>query len=118
MDSHRQGAIASVVNRLDKTRDGLLSGTRGCSFECQSIMYGALTLQMQSNALLAPIPIAPYPNLNYKTLVQEVLSFTPPQWYGSKGRQAHKCPHCCFESLIGALNDTIDGLGLDHLVRE
>ncbi|KAL3440911.1 hypothetical protein BJX65DRAFT_316080 [Aspergillus insuetus] len=79
MNSHRQGAIPSVVNRLDKTRDEFMGGTQGCSLECRSIMYGALTLQMRSNALLAPTPIAPFPNSNYKTLVQKVLSFTPPQ---------------------------------------
>ncbi|KAL2803057.1 hypothetical protein BJX63DRAFT_440444 [Aspergillus granulosus] len=119
MNTRRQGAIADVVVRLDKIRDGFLSGRQGCSFECKSIMYGALTMQMQSNALLSPKPTPPFPNLNYKTLVQGVLSFTSPLWCSSKSRHAknHNCYHSSFKSLIGGLNDTIKGLDLGSLIH-
>ncbi|KAL4912351.1 hypothetical protein BDW62DRAFT_216437 [Aspergillus aurantiobrunneus] len=120
MDDRRQGAIAGLVLRLHETRDELLSGSRGCTFECSSIMYGALTKQMQSNALLWPEPAVPFPNLNYSILVQRVLSFTSPEWYGPSyhySRYQHSCLHSSFKSLFGGLNHTIEGLSLDSLVH-
>lgn len=75
MSDHRQSAIECLVRLLHETRDDLLSGRRGCGFECSSIMYGALSKQMQSDALLSPRPAAPYPSLTYISLVQRVSSF-------------------------------------------
>lgn len=120
MDDRRQGAIAGLVLRLHETREELLSSSRGCSFECSSIMYGALTKQMQSSALLWPEPEVPFPNLNYSILVQRVLSFTSPEWYGPSYQYSgyqHSCLHSSFKSLFGGLNHTIEGLGLDSLVH-
>lgn len=121
MNDRRQKAIGGLIIRLHEERDTLLSGSRGCGFQCSSIMYGALTKQMQSNALLSPRLAAPFPNLNYKILVQKVLSFISPGWYGPsshKARYQHSCLHSSFESLFGGLNDTIRGLGLESLIYE
>ncbi|KAL4933590.1 uncharacterized protein BDV17DRAFT_252356 [Aspergillus undulatus] len=79
IDDRRQEAIADLFSRLDETRDSLLRGSRDCSFECISIMYGALSIQMESNALLSSRTAPPFPGLNYKGLVQKVLSFTSPK---------------------------------------
>ncbi|KAL6230203.1 hypothetical protein BDW75DRAFT_234590 [Aspergillus navahoensis] len=121
MDDCRQGAIAGILLLLHEIREELLSGSRGCGFECSSIMYGALTKQLQQNALLWPRPEAPFPNLNYKSLVQRVLSFISPEWYGPSWRgatyQQHDCPDSSFESIIGELKDTIEGLDLDSLIH-
>jgi hypothetical protein len=46
MNDQRQGAIAGLVLQLHETRDKLQSGSKGCGFECSSIMYGALAMQM------------------------------------------------------------------------
>ncbi|PKY04456.1 hypothetical protein P168DRAFT_297303 [Aspergillus campestris IBT 28561] len=90
MDDRRQGAITDLVLRLHETREKFLSGSRGCGYECSSIMYGTLTKQMQSNALLWPRPEVPFLDLNYISLVQRVLSFKSPGWYdGSYGDYQH-----------------------------
>ncbi|KAL4973097.1 hypothetical protein BDW66DRAFT_109210 [Aspergillus desertorum] len=52
MNDQRQGEIAGLFLQLDETRHQLQSGSKGCGFECSSIMYGALTKQMLLNALL------------------------------------------------------------------
>jgi hypothetical protein len=75
MNDHRQSAIEGLFRLLHETRDDLLSGRRGCGYECSSIMYGVLSKQMQSDALLSPRSAAPYPSLSYKSLVQRVSSF-------------------------------------------
>lgn len=120
MNDHRQSAIEGLFRLLHETRDELVSGRRGCGYECSSIMYGALSKQMQSDALLSPRPAAPYPGLTYKSLVQRVSSFKSPEWYGSSSRYAryqHKCPASSFGMLFGELKDIIEGLDLEDLIH-
>ncbi|KAJ9217576.1 hypothetical protein DTO166G4_758 [Paecilomyces variotii] len=117
IDSDRQKAINNLFTLLQEKREALLSGSEGCGFECSSIMYGALTKQMQSNGLLSPAPEAPFLGLNYKELVRKVLSFKSPPWYTPDSNYSsyrrpslHSCPHSTFQSLFGVLNDTLGGL--------
>jgi hypothetical protein len=120
MNEHRQSAIEGLFRLLHETRDELLSGRRGCGYECSSIMYGALSKQMQSDALLSPRPAAPYPSLTYKSLVQRVSSFKSPQWCGPSSHYAryqHRCPASSFETLFGELKDIIEGLDLEDLIH-
>ncbi|KAF4256283.1 hypothetical protein KXV25_003434 [Aspergillus fumigatus] len=72
MNDRREEAINNLIQVLHDTREALLSGTRGCGFECSSIMYGALSKEMRSNDLLPSRPAAPFANLNYASLVQKV----------------------------------------------
>ncbi|RAL16792.1 BTB/POZ domain-containing protein [Aspergillus homomorphus CBS 101889] len=119
MNDKRQGAIAGLIARLDETRDGLQDGSKGCGFECSSIMYGALTKEMYLNNLLSLRPVAPFPDLSYRSLVQKVSSFRSPAWYSHKSYNPsyrHDCVDSTFELLIGVLEDTIEGLDLKDSV--
>ncbi|OJJ47790.1 hypothetical protein ASPZODRAFT_158678 [Penicilliopsis zonata CBS 506.65] len=60
INSRREARIASILFSLEDLRHDFLQGHRGCSFECSSIMLGALTKHMHSNALLSPEPVAPF----------------------------------------------------------
>ncbi|KAE8131641.1 hypothetical protein BDV38DRAFT_288513 [Aspergillus pseudotamarii] len=119
MNKFREEAINNLVTLLYDRREALLSGTRGCCFECSSIMYGALTKEMRSVDLLLPRPKAPFPGLNHKALVQKIQSFTVPQWtLPSSGYRTycHSCANSSFETLLGTLNDLIQGLDLHSLI--
>ncbi|KAJ5462470.1 hypothetical protein N7530_010675 [Penicillium desertorum] len=61
MNKTREGAFNKLILRLRRTREAFLSGKCGCGFECRSIMYGALTMQMQSSHLLSRILRLPFP---------------------------------------------------------
>lgn len=74
MNERRQEAINNLIHLIHGTREVLLSGNRGCGFECSSIMYGALTKEMQSSGLLSSRPAAPFPDLNYKYSVPHAKS--------------------------------------------
>ncbi|KAL3434217.1 hypothetical protein BDV09DRAFT_204892 [Aspergillus tetrazonus] len=118
MDNRREEAIANLVHQLHVTLDELRSASKGCGYECSSIMYGALAKQMHLNALLSPRPAAPFLGLRYRILVQRVTSFKSPEWYGprpSSSRNQHRCIHSSFTSLFGVLEDTIEGFGLNRL---
>lgn len=112
MNKGRQAAVGELFYYLDKLSEKLLSRRRGCSFECSSIMYGALQMQMQSICLLSSKPECPYLGLSYRDTVEKVIRFRSPSWawHGENG------PHTCFDSimrtLIGDLRVRIKGLEL------
>ncbi|KAE8306926.1 hypothetical protein BDV41DRAFT_569477 [Aspergillus transmontanensis] len=68
MNMRRYDAITLILSSLAKLRDAFLDGSRGCTFECSSLMFGVLTKQMHSNGLFYPQPEAPFIGLNYKGL--------------------------------------------------
>ncbi|PGH10466.1 hypothetical protein AJ80_07509 [Polytolypa hystricis UAMH7299] len=115
MNYRRHEAINNIVLLLHEKCESLLSGRRGCCFECGSIMYGALAKQMQSNALLSPKPVAPFMSLNYEQLVQKVLSFESPQW-SCYTHNYRDCLDSSFPSLLGELNHSIEGFDLHFLM--
>jgi hypothetical protein len=118
MNDKRQEAIAGLAVQLDKTRDELQSGSKGCGFECSSIMYGALTKEMHSNTLFSRRLAAPFPYLSYRSLVQKMLSFKSPEWYGPyRSKYHHTCDYSTFTLLFGVLKDTIEGHGLDNSIQ-
>ncbi|KAE8137765.1 hypothetical protein BDV38DRAFT_271073 [Aspergillus pseudotamarii] len=116
VNSHRTNAILTIISTLNKLRDDLLNGIHGCSFECSSIMLGALTKHMHANALLSPEPRYPYKGLNYNGLLETVRNFKSPllytiQGYSGYGNQ-HKCRASSFSSLIIIQEDTVQALSL------
>lgn len=120
MNDKRQGAIAGLIFQLEETRDELQNGSKGCGFECSSIMYGALTKEMHLNALLSLRPVAPFPDLNYRSLVQKVLSFRSPVWYGQFSYYSsyqHNCQYSTFKLLFDVLEDTIEGHDLKDSIK-
>ncbi|KAJ5882820.1 uncharacterized protein N7473_011082 [Penicillium subrubescens] len=121
----REKAIHNLILLLDETRDAFLLGTRGCRFECRSIMYGALTMQMQSNNLLSPEKKGPFPNLNYRSLVQGVKAFKSPEWYDSSSRYSsygsshvQRCAEASFASIFGGLEESLEGLELSRFTNQ
>ncbi|CRL30300.1 BTB/POZ [Penicillium camemberti] len=115
----RENAIHNLVITLHEIRGTFLDGTRGCCLECRSFMYGSLSMHMQSSNLLSPKPKVPFLNLNYNDLVQTVLAFKSPRWYGSntsyssyRSSSFHDCPDASFTSLFAILKDPLEGLDL------
>ncbi|KUM59959.1 hypothetical protein ACN42_g7184 [Penicillium freii] len=122
MNKSREEAINNLVHLLHATLEAFLSRSQGCSFECSSIMYGALTIHMESIDILSPKRAARFPNLNYNDLTQKVLSFTSPQWYdlssGDSGYRIvydHACPNSSFASIFADLNVCVQGLDLNSI---
>ncbi|RAO72389.1 uncharacterized protein BHQ10_008401 [Talaromyces amestolkiae] len=70
MNRHRHEGIEEIVDLLHEKHEALLDGKLGCGFECSSIMYGALTKELKSHAMLSPRPSRPFQGLNYSQLVK------------------------------------------------
>ncbi|KAI9373347.1 hypothetical protein BJX61DRAFT_533196 [Aspergillus egyptiacus] len=141
MNDMRQRAIEDAVSQLHETREAFQNSKKGCSFECSAIMYGALTMHSQSNALLSPKPAPPFSGLAYQNLVQSIRSFKSPVWYdpdpqkspavlGGRGWHSHGphmgnhnasvSPHYCIDSyflyLFNKLDGCIGGLEIDSFI--
>ncbi|QGA21569.1 hypothetical protein EYB26_009280 [Talaromyces marneffei] len=127
INAGREESINDVISLLNDTHAALSSGTRGCSFECSSIMCGALAMQMTSNYLLSPKPLPPFPGINYHQLVRTVQSFKSPEWYGTPSSShsssvhvgdIHECNDSAFKRLFGELCDTAKCLGLTRFIAK
>lgn len=115
MNRRRNNAISAVLSSLAELRDAFLDGSRGCCFECSSIMLGALTKHMHSSGLLSPEPAAPFPGLSYCQLVETVRGFRSPQWHSDSGYSRyswHTCGEASFSSLITVPETYVKGLSL------
>ncbi|KAK2752502.1 hypothetical protein FQN54_008095 [Arachnomyces sp. PD_36] len=123
MNYRREKAISDIVFLLRERRKAFLNDSQGCGFECRSIMYGALSKQLRSIGLLSPRPTAPFSGLEYKLIVQRVLAFESPRWYGSSlgysgrgSKYVHDCFSSSFATLFGDLKDSIEGLDLESYI--
>jgi hypothetical protein len=119
MNLHRQKAIENIICQLYEKQEALLDGSRGCGFECSSIMYGALSKHMRSIGLQSPKPISPFLRMSYNQLVQKVLSFKSPEWYKSeRSYRFHSCKDCDFQYLFPGLDGKLGGFDLLELTLE
>lgn len=79
-------------------------------------MYGTLTLQMQPISLLLPKPREPFPNISYSDLVESLLAFKSPEWYGYRTSNFHKCRDTSFAFLFAGIKDILEGLNLEDFI--
>lgn len=77
---------------LQEFRSPLYQCPRGDSFECGSILYGALTKEMELQGLL-PIPIAPYSGLSFSELYTKMQRIRSPRW--CRPDKHKRGPHPC-----------------------
>ncbi|PYH30454.1 BTB/POZ domain-containing protein [Aspergillus neoniger CBS 115656] len=121
MNERRSGVINGILLRLNKMREDLLSGSRGCDFECRSMTLGALTMHMNSNDLLPLEREAPFSGLSYAMIFRKIQSFRSPEWYSAPrsvyydrlnaDSSPHRCQSSSFNTVIQGMTNAINGLG-------
>ncbi|PYI24569.1 hypothetical protein BO99DRAFT_448220 [Aspergillus violaceofuscus CBS 115571] len=117
INEKRTTAIANILQQLHSKLDRLLRST-SCTFECSSMMYGALSTRLHSSGLLYPRPVAPFLGISHEKLVQQVLSFEPPKWWSAPtmyDNRPHGCSWSSFKPLVGNANTVISGLDLSKM---
>ncbi|KAH8725724.1 hypothetical protein GQ44DRAFT_599689, partial [Phaeosphaeriaceae sp. PMI808] len=78
--NHAIGTVFSQLrDLLEEFRSPLYRCLRGDSFECGSILYGALFREMELQGLL-PIPTAPYSGLRVSELYSKMQRIRSPVW--------------------------------------
>lgn len=91
----RKQAIGTIFSKLQallqEFRSPLYRCPSGDSFECGSILYGALTKEMELQGLL-PVPTEPYSGLNVSELYTKMQRIRSPSWYSSRKKKSqHSC---------------------------
>lgn len=89
-------AIGTVFSQLhallEDFRSPLYQCPHGDSFECGSILYGALFKEMELQGLL-PIPTAPYHDLSVPELYTKMQRIRSPAW--CRPSKSKKSQHGC-----------------------
>jgi hypothetical protein len=83
IEEARMQAISTVISQLQdliqEYRNPLYQCPSGESFECGSILYGALTKEMELQGLL-PVPTAPFSGLSVSELRIKMQRIRSPSW--------------------------------------
>lgn len=99
LNQRREGWIKSILDRLKEERKRLLTKDWSCSFECCSMLLGALDRQTHLNGLSFPEPKAPYLGLNFHKLALTVNAFIIPEWAPTFSSYGHE--HICEATTRG-----------------
>ncbi|RHZ44639.1 hypothetical protein CDV55_100167 [Aspergillus turcosus] len=117
-DCRLQG-IREALSAMDRVIDDLSSSTHRCSFECSSILLGALIKFLRLSNLIFPDPAPPYNNLSIGSLTRSVMLFArSPLWesrLSTKGRaEWHSCKlGTLLDPVRRDLEDKMRGLKLE-----
>jgi hypothetical protein len=117
IDQRRQESIDQIVRPLHNLLEGFREGRNSCSFECDSILLGALTKEMHTRNLLIPRPETSFAGLSFAEIAQNVRSIQSPRWrsYANK-RVLHGCGlEALIHPIIDSLEDRVNGLVLEDL---
>lgn len=99
IDQARIEAIGTIISQLHGLLDEYRSTDYCCpsgnySFECGSILYGALTKEMDSLGLLVPYQVAPFPAMSFSEIYSKVHNVKSPMW-SNPGSGRYRSQHSC-----------------------
>ncbi|KAF9893542.1 hypothetical protein FE257_010854 [Aspergillus nanangensis] len=85
---------------LDKLLQDLRDGKHGCGFDCQSILYGALSLEIHRNSLSVIWGNDCRPQVSFESLLRQIESFKSPGRCQSCRYGYHSTEHCGLKHYI------------------
>lgn len=68
----------------------LLEGTNKCSFECDSILLGALIKKTRALGLFSPRPTKPFYGLSHQNLVSSICEIQSPRWWSETDNKSSR----------------------------
>ncbi|KAK7972426.1 hypothetical protein PG988_006560 [Apiospora saccharicola] len=116
LDQRRQKSLDGIISGLHDLLSYFDSRT-SCSFECSSILLGALTRQMQRRGFLDPKPTRPYLGYSVAETTKALCSFKSPEWASRRGRfsDKHRCSLDNFmDATVKSIGDDVEGLKLEE----
>ncbi|KAI1655229.1 hypothetical protein F4813DRAFT_398564 [Daldinia decipiens] len=109
INEKRQEFISRVFAHMYDLLGLLREQKKGCSFECSSILLGALTIQLHEKGILDRQPTFPYPGHSISSATSMILNFRSPS--GMSWR--HHSHACKLPSLFAHISDEpVEGLEL------
>jgi hypothetical protein len=123
IDEERQESIDRIITSLHDLLGAFLEGRNSCSFECSSILLGALTKEMHARHYLSPRPAMPFLGFSFATIARGVRGIRSPTWCSHRSGDYYSSycsPHACslearIHPIISNLEDSMKGLALADL---
>ncbi|RDK46716.1 hypothetical protein M752DRAFT_305970 [Aspergillus phoenicis ATCC 13157] len=124
INARRIKAIEGLMDHIYHVEDEYLSGKRGCSFECSSMLYGTLMKNMSVYGLSRSEFMAPFTHNSYTSLANLIDRFRQPRWYDPRSSKylcwqylEHECHDAHFwEIRAGRFLDD-EGLELKDFIK-
>jgi hypothetical protein len=114
IDKRRQESIEHMITPLHYLLHSLRTGPESCSFECDSIVLGALTKGLEARNLFTTPPVPPFSGLTFASTAESLTTIRSPNWRDSY-RKEHR--QCSLKSRIDTIVDSLKqkkGLSLDN----
>ncbi|KAK8851051.1 Nuclear pore protein-like protein [Apiospora arundinis] len=119
IEQRRQDALDQIITHLHGLTTYFGGVRTKCSFECSSMLLGALTKQLETTGLLNPTPTKPFMGHSVTGIATVARNFTDPQWSSiapsmfSSLAGPHSCKLGAFvNAAIKSVEDGIEGLDL------
>ncbi|RYP50230.1 hypothetical protein DL768_004214 [Monosporascus sp. mg162] len=100
IDKAREESVNRIIIALHDLLERFRNRQAGCSFECSSILLGALTIQMHTAAILELRPKPPYLGYSFTVVIEMVRSFQSPRWVTRDHYGGYVRHSCSITSLI------------------
>ncbi|CBY01697.1 hypothetical protein IAQ61_010068 [Plenodomus lingam] len=115
IEESRTQAIDTIFSQLQSLLEELGSPQYQCPsgypFECGSMLYGALTKEMDLQQLL-PAPVAPYSGLSMVEVYKRIQRIRSPVWFFSGHRQKQIQHSCDLRVKVMAIADSATRLAI------
>lgn len=98
INQKREELTNEIVTSLHTLLASFLKDTYACSFECKSILFGALGIQMREWKIY-PKPQAPFSDLSGSNLIRHMRKVKSPNWHTYTYYQSYTEHSCGFESI-------------------
>ena len=106
MNLRRKEIIIKLFRLLETTMRGLLENQEGCSFDCRSLLFGALNKHLHDQRLLRRVSgldlnTWPFEGLSVSDLANKISAIDSPELYFNKSTpQCIRIPSCTLGGLL------------------
>ncbi|KAK7985510.1 hypothetical protein PG988_003132 [Apiospora saccharicola] len=121
IDRKRRESIDQMINGLQSLLSDLRNDRAGCSFECSSMLLGALTKEMDRKGFLDILSGSSLLSSSFEATSKAMLEIRSPRWSSMPPRGSYGMPseHACdlhslIASKVNIANGEVDGLKLDN----
>jgi hypothetical protein len=115
----RQESVDSVITILQELLTYFRNARTACSFECSSILLGALTKEIQARYIFSAQPTAPLLGFSFASISRSVRNIRSPIWSSNSDYGTHSCRISSFiDPSIDELEAAFVGLTLKDFQPE
>ncbi|KXJ93463.1 hypothetical protein Micbo1qcDRAFT_161478, partial [Microdochium bolleyi] len=106
LDRVRTARIQAMLERIRQFLRDLCGQRLWCTFECRSMLIGALTIELGRLGLLDATPDSSFPGLSVESTLHALQDMRSPRWtptgFSRSDSGFHNEPRCSLQSIVRA----------------